>query len=205
MKCVKGGIMENNNINNDEKKVLAPNLKEILDKIAKEKELSALELSKLKEQVKESTEFMKLIEDIEIPKDNYVVFTDNEEQLVYENGEFFLVSTVDSTKEKKKKKRLEAKDMYIEYFIRYTLNKISPNKIASIQKEKSKNIEKEDKDIKNIEVKQEENISQVNEEKREEQIKKSLESMVKPVNDDFERTKIIDKIKIGKQNSEKLR
>ena len=197
--------MENNNINNDEKKVLAPNLKEILDKIAKEKELSALELSKLKEQVKESTEFMKLIEDIEIPKDNYVVFTDNEEQLVYENGEFFLVSTVDSTKEKKKKKRLEAKDMYIEYFIRYTLNKISPNKIASIQKEQSKNIEKEDKDIKNIEVKQEENISQVNEEKREEQIKKSLESMVKTVNDDFERTKIIDKIKIGKQNSEKLR
>ena len=196
---------ENNDMNNNEKKVIAPNLKEILDKIAKEKELSDLEISKLKEQVKESTEFMKLIEKIEIPKDNYVVFTDNEQQLVYENGEFFLVSTVDSTKEKKKKKRLEAKDMYIEYFIRYTLNKISPNKMANIEKEKTKDIEREDKDILNLEDKEEKVNLKVNEEKREEQIKKSLESMVSSVNTDYERTKIIDKIKSGKQNSEKIR
>lgn len=205
MKSDKGGIMENNDMNNNEKKVIAPNLKEILDKIAKEKELSDLEISKLKEQVKESTEFMKLIEKIEIPKDNYVVFTDNEQQLVYENGEFFLVSTVDSTKEKKKKKRLEAKDMYIEYFIRYTLNKISPNKMANIEKEKTKDIEREDKDILNLEDKEEKVNLKVNEEKREEQIKKSLESMVSSVNTDYERTKIIDKIKSGKQNSEKIR
>jgi len=196
--------MENNDMNND-KKVLAPNLKEILDKVAKEKELSTLEVERIKEQVKESTEFMKLIEKIEIPKDNYVIFTDNDKQLIYENGEFFLVSTVDSTKEKKKKKRLEAKDMYIEYFIKYTLNKISLNKSRDIEKEKSKSIEK---NIEKIEVSEEtkEKINvELKAEGREDQIKKSLENMTNTVNDDYERSKIIDKIKTGKQNSDKVR
>lgn len=196
--------MENNDMNND-KKVLAPNLKEILDKVAKEKELSTLEVERIKEQVKESTEFMKLIEKIEIPKENYVIFTDNDKQLIYENGEFFLVSTVDSTKEKKKKKRLEAKDMYIEYFIKYTLNKISLNKSRDIEKEKSKSIEK---NIEKIEVSEEtkEKINvELKAEGREDQIKKSLENMTNTVNDDYERSKIIDKIKTGKQNSDKVR
>lgn len=196
--------MENNDMNND-KKVLAPNLKEILDKVAKEKELSTLEVERIKEQVKESTEFMKLIEKIEIPKDNYVIFTDNDKQLIYENGEFFLVSTLDSTKEKKKKKRLEAKDMYIEYFIKYTLNKISLNKSRDIEKEKSKSIEK---NIEKIEVSEEtkEKINvELKAEGREDQIKKSLENMTNTVNDDYERSKIIDKIKTGKQNSDKVR
>ena len=38
-----------------------------------------------------------------------------------------------------KKKRLEAKDMYIEYFIRYTLNKINTKAPKTVEKDKSKN------------------------------------------------------------------
>lgn len=198
--------MENNDVNN-EKKVLAPNLKEILDKIAKEKELSTFEVEKLKEQVKESTEFMKLIEKIEIPKDNYVIFTDNDKQLIYENGEFFLVSTTDSTKEKIKKKRLEAKDMYIEYFIRYTLNKISLNRNV-IEKEKSQDIEKNIESPKIVQDKKEDGYEKSRDSQREEKIKKSLESMINNISNDYERSKIIDKIKTGKENkenSEKIR
>lgn len=33
-----------------------------------------------------------------------------------------MVDTIDSTKPKQKKKKSEARDMYLEYFIRYTLN-----------------------------------------------------------------------------------
>lgn len=176
---------ENKQINaNEEKKVIAPNLKEILDKISKAKELTKEELAILQEQSKNSLEFMKLVENIELPKDNYVIFTDGEEQLVYENGEFFIVSTTDSRKEKKKKKRLEAKDMYIEYFIRYTLNKINPKQLNNI--EKNKTISKNSKEVE---------IKKDAKEIRAEEIKESLKDMVKPVGEDFERSKIINKIK----------
>ena len=95
--------------------------------------------------------------------------------------------------------------MYIEYFIKYTLNKISLNKSRDIEKEKSKSIEK---NIEKIEVSEEtkEKINvELKAEGREEQIKKSLENMTNTVNDDYERSKIIDKIKTGKQNSDKVR
>ncbi len=210
--------------NNNEEKVIAPNLKEILDKVSKIKELSPSEIAKLKEKVKESTDFKHLIESVEIPKDNYVIFTDGEEQLVYENGEFFLVSTVDSTKTKKKKKRLEAKDMYIEYFIRYTLNKIQGKEYINIERtepvqEKQEEIKsKEDpsselkiEKSKIKEVKIDKKTKDINkeqkspEDKRMEEIDKALKSMVNPVNEEYERTKIIDKIKTGKEKSDKIR
>ena len=82
----------------EEKKVIAPNLKEILDKIDKNKDLTSQQISLLKEEAKNSLEFMKLIESIELPKNNYVIFTDGEIQLIYENGEFMIVL-------KKKRKR----------------------------------------------------------------------------------------------------
>lgn len=185
----------------EEKKVIAPNLKEILDKAAKNKELTSAEIAILEEEAKQSTEFMKLIEEIQLPKENYVIFTDGEEQLVYENGEFFLVSTTDSTKTKKKKKRLEAKEMYIEYFIRYTLNRIQTKNRMPVKKEKQVT-----KEIKKEEVIQEEKKQETEKKMgREEEIKRSLQNMVKPVNEEFERNKIINKIKSSKQKSDKIR
>lgn len=189
----------------EEKKVIAPNLKEILDKVSKAKELTKEEIEILQKQAKESTEFMELIEKIQLPKDNYVIFTDGEEQLVYENGEFFIVSTIDSTKAKKKKKRLEAKDMYIEYFIRYTLNKINPKQVDSIEKSKSEPKKVKEEKAKTEKVEKEEiKKEKQTDEKRAEEIKESLKNMVTPV-EDYERTKIIDKIKKGNEKSEKVR
>lgn len=201
---------ENKNVNETkEKKVIAPNLKEILDKIDKNKELSKEQLTILQNEAKNSLEFMKLIESIELPKDNYVIFTDGEEQLIYENGEFFIVSTTDSTKSKTKKKRLEAKDMYIEYFIRYTLNKINPKQAEVMQKNIAKNdISKEkqlkaDEEVKKTKTK---NIKEKNlDKKRDEEIKESLKNLVTPINDDYDRNKIINKIKSGNEKSEKIR
>ena len=43
---------------------------------------------------------------------------------MYAKREFFLVSSTDSQKSRKKKKREEARNMYIEYFIKYQLNPI---------------------------------------------------------------------------------
>ena len=45
----------------------------------------------------ELLDFMKLLDSIKIPDEKHVVLTDGDVQLVYENGEFFLISTVDST------------------------------------------------------------------------------------------------------------
>ncbi len=107
---------------------LDENLVEIMNKIKKDKNLTKEEIAKLESDAKQSLNFLKLIDDIKLPTDRYVVFTDGEIQLVYENGEFFIVSSTDSTKLKKKKKRSEATNMYIEYFIRYILNRINKQK-----------------------------------------------------------------------------
>ena len=186
-----------------EKIVIAPNLKEILDKIEKNKELSSEQITLLQNEAKNSLEFMEIVKKIELPKDNYVIFTDGDEQLIYENGEFFIVATTDSTKEKKKKKRLEAKDMYIEYFIRYTLNKINTKAPKTVEKDKSNKSKEVKKVEKNVQEKQK-NQKEISD-KRAEEIKESLKNMVAPVTEDYERSKIINKIKNGNENFEKTR
>lgn len=97
------------------------NVKEIIDNLDKKKILT----SEDKKRIEESLNFEGAIEKIDISDNsNRVIFTDGEEQLVFEDGEFFLVSSTDSQKSRKKKKREEARNMYIEYFIKYQLNPI---------------------------------------------------------------------------------
>ena len=134
------------------------NLVEIMNKLKKQKGITKEELKVFEKEAKTSLNFLELIDKIELPKEKYVVFTDGEEQLVYENGEFYVVSTIDSTKLKKKKKRTEATNMYIEYFINYTLNRINKQKemnqmINSIKKEYLNNKELPKKEIETKEVK----------------------------------------------------
>ena len=117
-----------NNNKNIEKQTLDENLVEIMNRIKKERKLTNEEIARLENDAKQSLNFLKLIDEIKLPTDKYVVFTDGEEQLLYENGEFFVISSTDSTKLKKKKKRSEATNMYIEYFIRYVLNKMNKQK-----------------------------------------------------------------------------
>ena len=86
--------------------------------------LSEKEKKELMEEANVSLKFLDKINEVELPKDNYVIFTDGKEQLVYENGEFYIVSSTNSLKQKKKKTKKEATDMYLDYFIKYQINPI---------------------------------------------------------------------------------
>lgn len=110
---------------------------EMVQKAENSKELTKEEIEKLLKEAKGSLEFLKLIDNIKIPEDKYVVYTDGEVQLVYENGEFFLTSATDSKAEKKKLKRKQAIDSYLEYFIKYQINPIiEKRKQAMLKREK---------------------------------------------------------------------
>lgn len=110
---------------------------EMVNKAENAKELSKEEISELLEKAKASTEFLKLIDNIKIPEEKYVVYTDGNIQLIYENGEFFMVSTTDSNGEKKKITRKKAIDSYLEYFIKYQINPIiTKRKQAMLKREK---------------------------------------------------------------------
>lgn len=113
------------------------NLKEILKNIEKTNNASKEEVGKLAKEALDSINFVDKIDEINLEFDKYVIFTDGNEQLVYENGEFFVVSTTDVNKKREKKKKEEAKNMYLEYFIRYILNPIIKQRDEEL---KSKNI-----------------------------------------------------------------
>lgn|SRR5574344_832692 len=133
--------MAKNNVSIDE------NVKEILDNLDKNKNMTSDELNKLKKEIENSLNFDEVIDNVDIGgNDDRVIFTDGEEQLVYEDGEFFIESTTDSSQDKKKMKRSDARNMYIEYFIKYQLNPILKqkqlNEVTKIIAKEDKNIEK---------------------------------------------------------------
>jgi hypothetical protein len=116
--------VDNSNDKNEEI-VKDDNLKDIIKQINKTKGLNKVELDIMLEQANESINFVSKLDEIDLKDDKFrVIFTDGENQLVYENGEFFIISTTDISKPKIKKKKQEARDMYLEYFIKYQLNPI---------------------------------------------------------------------------------
>ena len=142
--------------NNDKKSVeIDYNVKEIIDNLDKAKKITP----EKKKRIQDSLDFEGAIDKIDIAgNDNRVVFTDGNEQLVYEDGEFFIVSSTDSLKTKSKKTREEARNMYIEYFIKYYLNPILKQKqINEITKTISINqpVKTKQKDTKIKDVKKE--------------------------------------------------
>ncbi len=108
-----------NNVNNEAPK-RDSYLEDIVSKASKEnKELSKEEIAS----AVESTQFLNKMEEIDLSDDSYrVIFTDGQKQLLYDDGEFFEISTTDSNGPKKKIGKTEARNMYIEYFIKYVLN-----------------------------------------------------------------------------------
>lgn len=115
------------------KKIEEENLDEIMRNVVKEikkgNQLSKEEIDKLMAEANENVEFVKVIEDIKLASpDNRVILVDGNEELLYDHGEFFICDTMDSRKPKKKIKRKEATEKYIEYFIRYQLNPIIEQK-----------------------------------------------------------------------------
>lgn len=99
-------------------------MSELISKATKENQkLSQEELKKILQESQESVEFLKKLESIDMGNDSYrVIFTDGQEQLLFDDGEFFSINTTDSTKPKTKMTKKDARDKYIEYFIKYVLN-----------------------------------------------------------------------------------
>lgn len=117
----------------DEKDFLEESFRKEVLKSMDEK-LSAKQKEALREEASVTVDFLNKIDEIELPKYNYIVFTDGKEQLLYENGDFYVVSTTDSLKKKKKKTKKEATDMYLDFFIKYQLNPILDSKNMSKDK-----------------------------------------------------------------------
>lgn len=116
--------------------------KEVLKTIDSKEEQKLME--EWIEEGKVTIDFMEKINDVEIPDNtNYVIFTDGEEQLIYENGEFYVVSTTSSLRKKVKKTKKEATDMYLDYFIKYQLNPLLDARNLSDEKVKEQQREKE--------------------------------------------------------------
>ena len=123
--------------------------KEVLKK--SKKNLTEQQIKNMMKEARESVDFLQKIDDIELPTDKYVIFTDGKEQLYYENGEFFVISTTNSTKQRKKKTKKEATDMYLDFFIKYELNPIldqrdlKREKKINAKQRKTMQIQKENK------------------------------------------------------------
>ena len=64
------------------------------------------------------------------------------EDLLYINGEFYIASSTDDTIVKKKKTKQEAKNMYLEYFMKYQSGSIKVDEKPNIELQE-KNIEKD--------------------------------------------------------------
>lgn len=113
------------------------NTKEIIKKANAERNLSDAEKKALIQKINEDFNFRKMINEIslshDLKLDKYVIFTNGKEQLYYENGEFFLISTIDSKKERKKIKREEARNLYNEYYMVTVLNPLLKQKNKGIK------------------------------------------------------------------------
>lgn len=106
----------------DKQQEIEENLKEIQKQLKNQESVSPEIVNKLLEESKGSVNFLGLLDKIEVSGESWVVFTDNDEQLLNDNGEFYIQNTLDSTKEKKKIDKEQAKKMYLEYVITYLLN-----------------------------------------------------------------------------------
>ena len=77
-------MAENSNDEKDlqEEKKIDSNLREIISRASKNRDLTKDEIKKLENEAKQSLNFLEKINEIEIPKDKYVVFIDGTQQLV---------------------------------------------------------------------------------------------------------------------------
>ncbi len=122
-------------------------VQEIIDKANKIKKES-ISNEEVKKEILEHIDFLNKLDEINVSaKDYRVIVTLGEEELVYDNGEFYLCNTKDSRVKRKKIGKSQAKDIYIEYFIRYILNPIlEERKIINMVNVISKDIEEPTKE-----------------------------------------------------------
>ena len=110
-------------VNNSFDEILGKN---IVDKLLENmgKDLTEKQIRDLKREAEGSIDFIKAIDNVKIPTENYVVFTDGDEQVLYENGDFFIISTTDTPLRRKKISKKEATERYLQFFITYELNRL---------------------------------------------------------------------------------
>lgn len=168
------------------------NLKDIMKNLKKQKnEFSKEEIEAKLNEVNESIEFLKKVEEVEVAKNNKrIIFTNGQDQLLYENGEFFIVSTTDINKKHEKLSKLKAKEMFLEYFITYILNPTIKKENTMVDKNIQKiDIQKNKKQEVKVVAKKENEISK--EEIKPKQ-KSKIEHEKEKENNSVESKKIID-------------
>ena len=127
-------------IDNNIQEKLDPGLKEVFkngNNAIMCKNLSKEQIEQLKKNIDKEFNLELAVEEVSIkfPKKR-VIFIDGNDELVYDDGEFYIEDTVDSKKDKKKLSKQKAMERYIEFFVRYTLNPlIEEKKIDSITKQ----------------------------------------------------------------------
>lgn len=106
------------------------------------KKLTKVEIERIKKEKERSVEFLALIEEIDITADKYkVILTLGENELVYDDGEFYICETMDQ-KKRRKIARKYAQQIYVDYFMRYHINSDIQKAITEKKKEKEKEITK---------------------------------------------------------------
>lgn len=151
---------------------------EMIEKAENASKMTKSEFDKFYKEAEESINFLKLIDNIKIPNEKIVIYTDGQEQVIYENGEFFVVSTFDSTSPKRKITRKDAINNYIEFFIKYQINPIIKIKkemeLNKKIKSRTKNISRNKKELKIEDIIK-------NEEKKDKELKENEEKKVKEI------------------------
>ena len=151
--------MQDNN-KSDSKNIVEENLQEIMKKIPKS-EISESEAKVIISKINNEFDFQKILQELSkkhpLGNDKYIIFTQKNEQLSYENGEFFLIATTDISKPKKKITRMQALELYNQYYITNVLNPLLKKKESVNKGNLYKNIEV-DNSNNSVEVKKEINI-----------------------------------------------
>ncbi len=151
--------MQDNN-KSDSKNIVEENLQEIMKKIPKS-EISESEAKVIISKINNEFDFQKILQELSkkhpLGNDKYIIFTQKNEQLSYENGEFFLIATTDISKPKKKITRMQALELYNQYYITNVLNPLLKKKESVNKGNLYKDIEV-DNSNNSVEVKKEINI-----------------------------------------------
>lgn len=193
--------------NNEDEKKIDENLKEIMKKASNSPNMNESEAKELILKINKEFNFDKMLEELKqkypLSNDKYVIFTNSNEQLYYENGEFFLIAATDIAKPKKKITRMQALELYNQYYISNVLNPLlkQKNKV----KENVEPVKTEQELVVEVEnVEKQEKIIEVKEKEIKEKNKEEVEQK-KEINVNIEQVQIEDRLKELKAKEQEIK
>lgn len=132
----------------DENKIdseIAEVMKRAIKECKKKYKSGKVDKAVLKAEMNEHLDFLKKLNDIDtIAESHRIIYTDGNEQLLYTDGEFYIIDTISNERRKKLSKK-QARDAYIEYFITYQINPLIEKK--NLQKIKENITKISEKDV----------------------------------------------------------